>query len=50
MGPGQSLWKIARERLGDGARYDEILRLNPGLTGNPDLIFPGQELRLPPAN
>ncbi len=50
VGPGQSLWKIARERLGDGARYDEILRLNPGLTGNPDLIFPGQELRLPPAN
>ncbi len=44
---GQSLWEIAAEVLGDGQRFDEILRLNPGLSENPDLIFPEQELRLP---
>jgi len=50
VGRGQSLWEIARQQLGDGSRYNEILRLNPGLTRNPDLIFPGQTLRLPPVN
>ncbi|MBO6718963.1 MAG: tetratricopeptide repeat protein [Rhizobiaceae bacterium] len=44
---GQSLWTIARDRLGAGARYPEILSVNPVLQGNPDLIYPGQELRLP---
>ena len=47
---GQSLWTIARDRLGAGTRYREILELNPTLGKNPDLIFPGQSLRLPPAN
>ena len=45
--PGQSLWEIADEVLGDGQRFDEILRLNPKLSDNPNLIFPEQELRLP---
>ncbi|MCO6388354.1 tetratricopeptide repeat protein [Aliihoeflea sp. 40Bstr573] len=47
VGPGQSLWDIARERLGDGNRYREILDLNPDLRGNPDLLRPGQTLVLP---
>ena len=44
---GQSLWSIAVDKLGDGARYREILNLNPQLRGDPSLIVPGQELRLP---
>jgi nucleoid-associated protein YgaU len=47
VGPGQSLWDIARERLGDGNRYREILDLNPDLSGNPNLLRPGQTLILP---
>jgi tetratricopeptide (TPR) repeat protein len=48
---GQSLWSIAAERLGDGNRYIEILKLNPELRGDPARILPGQALKLPgPAN
>jgi tetratricopeptide (TPR) repeat protein len=47
VAPGQSLWSIAVERLGDGARYREILDLNPQLRGDPARIRAGQELRLP---
>jgi tetratricopeptide (TPR) repeat protein len=45
--PGQTLWSIAVQELGDGDRYQEILDLNPFLNGNPDLIRPGQKLRMP---
>ncbi|MFN3549843.1 MAG: tetratricopeptide repeat protein, partial [Mesorhizobium sp.] len=45
--PGQSLWSIAAEKLGDGERFREILDLNPALRGNADSIRPGQELILP---
>ncbi|RIK87559.1 MAG: hypothetical protein DCC69_03765 [Hyphomicrobiales bacterium] len=49
--PGQSLWSIAADLLGDGNRYIELLELNPGLRGDPGRIVPGQQLRLPsPAN
>ena len=48
--PGQSLWSIATEVLGDGSRYGEILELNPQLRASPELIVPGQTLRVPPAN
>lgn len=44
--PGQSLWSIAVDRLGDGERYREILNLNPQLR-NPGQLFPGQQLILP---
>jgi tetratricopeptide (TPR) repeat protein len=47
VGPGQSLWSIAVEKLGAGSRYGEILDLNPSLGRNPNLIHPGQELKLP---
>lgn len=43
---GDSLWKIASEQLGSGARYREIMDLN-GLTS--DQIQPGQVLYLPSA-
>ena len=48
--PGQSLWSIALEKLGDGDRYLEILNLNPELRNDPGRIVPGQELKLPAGN
>lgn len=47
--PGQSLWSISVETLGAGSRYGEILELNPELGDRPELIVPGQRLRLPEA-
>lgn len=41
---GESLWTIAREQLGKGTRYREIMTLNGLKT---DLIKPGQVLKLP---
>lgn len=43
---GQSLWSIAVERLGNGARYREILELNPHLSKAGPLM-PGTEIKLP---
>ena len=45
--PGQNLWTIASEMLGDGNRYREILQLNPSLQDSADNIFPGQIIKLP---
>ncbi len=42
---GDCLWTIAARYLGDGSRYGEIAALN-GIA-NPNLIVPGQTLRLP---
>jgi len=47
--PGQSLWSIAVEELGNGERFREILDLNPVLRGDPNRIRPGLELKLPTA-
>ncbi|MCL2611686.1 MAG: LysM peptidoglycan-binding domain-containing protein [Nocardioidaceae bacterium] len=45
---GDSLWKLAEERLGDGTRYAEILALNePVLGGRPDFLLPGTVLKVP---
>ena len=54
--PGDSLWKIARERLGGNASnaavWNEVVAIwnanaSRSGTGDPNLIFPGQRLRLP---
>lgn len=45
--PGQTLWTIANEVLGDGQRYREILLLNPSLRNGADTIHPGQIILLP---
>ncbi|MFJ2349689.1 LysM peptidoglycan-binding domain-containing protein [Streptomyces antimycoticus] len=55
VAPGDTLSAIADTNLGDPARYDEIFELNknhPGPDGraltDPDQIYPGQRLALPP--
>ena len=44
--PGDSLWKIARELLGDGSRYVELAKRNKDLIKDPNLIFPGMVLKV----
>ena len=43
---GDSLWKIAESQLGNGTRYKEILKLNPKISENDNLIV-GAKLNLP---
>jgi nucleoid-associated protein YgaU len=44
---GDCLWNIAAKHLGSGSRYTEIYDLNRDIIKNPNLIFPGQVLKLP---
>lgn len=45
---GDSLWKIAQNTLGSGARWREIYEMNKSTVGsNPNLIYPGQVYNLP---
>lgn len=44
---GDSLWKIAKAKYGNGADYQKILELNKDKIKNPNLIYPGQSLILP---
>lgn len=43
---GDSLWKIAERFLGDGARYVDIVSWNEELIQDPNLIYPGTQLRI----
>lgn len=45
--PGQSLWRIAKSRYGDGLRYIGLYDANKGQIKDPDLIYPGQVFALP---
>lgn len=44
---GDSLWSIAKKQLGGGARYKEILALNPHINKDEPLAI-GTKLNLPP--
>jgi len=44
---GDSLWKIAADQLGNGSRYKEIVKLNPGILSDEDNLDVGTRLRLP---
>ena len=44
---GDSLWKIAREQLGSGARWEEIYEANRDIVSNPGMIYIGQTLTIP---
>lgn len=46
--PGDSLWKLARRRLGKGSRWSEFLSSNPGIV-DPLLLQPGTVLVVPAA-
>jgi hypothetical protein len=45
---GDTLWDIAEDEYGDATRWPEIYAANTDVVGaDPDLIFPGQVLRIP---
>ena len=44
---GDCLWSIARVQLGSGARWQEIYDLNRDLIREPNMIYVGQQLKLP---
>lgn len=45
--PGDTLWAIAEATYGRGASFTLIVRANPDQITDPDVIHPGQVLRLP---
>ncbi|HKK75646.1 MAG TPA: peptidoglycan-binding protein LysM [Saprospiraceae bacterium] len=45
---GDSLSKIAKEFYGDAMKYPVIFEANKPMLKDPNLIYPGQVLRIPP--
>jgi len=45
--PGNSLWRIARRKYGQGLLFTVIYEANRGQIRDPDLIYPGQIFALP---
>jgi len=45
---GDTLWKIAKEHYGEGGKYMLIFEANKPMLQDPDKIYPGQVLRIPP--
>jgi len=46
---GDSLSGIAQRVYGDPKKWQRIYDANKDIIKNPDLIYPGQDLRIPPA-
>jgi nucleoid-associated protein YgaU len=46
---GDTLSKIAKEKLGDASAYMEIFNANKDQLSDPDKIKPGQVLKIPPS-
>lgn len=46
--PGDSLSKIAKREYGDANKWRLIFEANTDILKNPDLIHPGQKLKIPP--
>lgn len=46
---GDSLSKIAQRIYGDANQWRKIYEANRDIIKNPDLIYPGQTLKIPPA-
>jgi nucleoid-associated protein YgaU len=44
---GDSLSKIAQRQYGHAGRWREIYNANRDIVDNPDLIYPGQTLKIP---
>jgi nucleoid-associated protein YgaU len=45
---GDTLSKIAKQYYGDTSKYPEIFQANQPMLKDPDKIYPGQVLRIPP--
>lgn len=45
---GDSLSKIAKQFYGDAMKYPQIFEANKPMLKDPDKIYPGQVLRIPP--
>jgi nucleoid-associated protein YgaU len=46
---GDSLSKIAKREYGDASKWRRIHEANKDIISDPDLIYPGQELKIPGA-
>ena len=46
---GDTLSKISKQFYGDANKYNQIFEANKPMLSNPDKIYPGQVLRIPPA-
>lgn len=47
---GDTLSKIAKEQLGHASAWKQIFEANRDVLDDPDRIFPGQVIKLPPAS
>lgn len=47
VGKGDTLGKIAKYFYGNAIKYKQIFEANTDILNNPDLIHPGQELKIP---
>ena len=45
---GDTLWAVASKAYGDGTKYTAIFEANKPMLSDPDKIYPGQVLRIPP--
>ena len=44
---GDTLWAIAKKYYGKGSEYTKIYNANKNIIKNPDLIYPGQKIKIP---
>ena len=44
---GDSLWKIASAHYGDANKWQALFEANREVIKDPDLIYPGQQIRVP---
>ncbi|MCB1491443.1 MAG: peptidoglycan-binding protein LysM [Rhodobiaceae bacterium] len=45
---GDTLWAISEKAYGNGKYYNDIFEANRPMLSDPDKIYPGQNLRIPP--
>lgn len=45
---GDCLWNISKQFYGNGSNYTIISNANPSVISNPNLIYPGQTIIIPP--